>query len=208
MRRICVKTLIILAFTSVAVSRSAAEMSSNIIDSVSSLDHGVYFTFGAGPYFSSASQSRTGNYDVYLGIGYGFLSRFAFGLKVYTGTDNIDGESTKPASGKFSLGGVGIEFKFRFLTDGFLRPFTALGYDHFTILNVDGAGYNGGGLHLEVGTELYLTDYLSIGLGAVYKSIRFNDLILLSSFKDFSDPFTDSMMRLSVGISFYSDSLP
>ncbi len=193
--------VLLVAFCSVQ-----ARSRSNVEGFPVSSHRGLVFEAGLGPHVSASGPSFQAGYIVFMGAGYNFTSQLALELRVYTGSEMVQRDVTRPVTGLLPLGGGGLRATF-FLVDGSeWRPFVAGGFELITLLGQ--SGYNGGGPHIAGGIQRDLSKYFALAAEVQYSLWRFYNLVRLEDANVPFSPFIDSGISVCLSISFYPNILP
>ncbi|MGA9118341.1 MAG: hypothetical protein WB699_03155 [Bacteroidota bacterium] len=120
---------------------------------------GIFFSVDA----ADGSLLRNGNTMLFtMAPGYDFSPVCRILLSFTTGRQNLSATSQLPVSGALLFGGAGLEGNFLFQNSSGLDPYLAGGIGISTILNTEGAGYNGWFLHFGIGIEHSFESVLAV----------------------------------------------
>lgn len=163
----------------------------------------LFFDLEGAPHFSSVTSFKKNGAMVSMGIGYLITPNVSASVRIYTGSEFIPLENAKPKYGWLSLGGGGIETTVYPWNDISFKPFFNAGFDLYTISNWE--GYNGGGIHVGVGTRFDFLTYLALSFSVHYTYIYFHSLINDDLHQQIFEPFSDRIIGVGIRLTFYPD---
>lgn len=171
---------------------------------------GLAFAAQGCPQLSSLRSYHDGGYAVSLAIGLNLPPHVLLTLNVYTGSQLVPQEPTKPTNGDLAVGGAAVEMTYLFGASRALRPYLAGGYGLYTYLEKEsgGRGYNGGGFHIEPGLQWDFSRYLAVRGGVQYSQIRFHDPVGEASQSPGFEAFTARLVGFALRVSFFPAVLP
>jgi hypothetical protein len=167
---------------------------------------GLFFEFMVVPQYEAAPSVVERGEIVLLGPGYALSRACVLSLLFATGSRVVEPSATRPVSGRFGFGGARLELTYSLATESPIRPFCSAGVGLFSIINVDGFGYNGNGFHVSTGVGWEPTDFFRSKLGLEYDSMRFFNQVRVS--EGAFEPFALNSLGISFSVSFVPGIVP
>jgi hypothetical protein len=167
---------------------------------------GLFFEFRVVPQYDAAPSVAERGEIVLLGPGYALSRMCVLSLLFATGSRVVEPSATRPVNGRFGFGGARLEITYLPASGSPVRPYGSAGAGLYSIINVDGLGYNGNGFHIGAGVGWEPTDSFRSKLGLEYDSMRFFNQI--GSTQGAFEPFTLNSLGVSLSVSFVPGILP
>jgi len=175
-------------------------------DSAGHRYEGLFFEFSVVPQYEAAPSVVERGEIALLGPGYALSRVCAISLLFATGSRVVEPSATRPVNGRFGFGGARLEMTYSLAAESPIRPFCSAGAGLYSIINVDGFGYNGNGVHIGAGVGWEPTDYFRSRLGLEFDRMRFFNQVRLSG--GMFEPFTLNSFGVSLSVSFVPGILP
>jgi hypothetical protein len=167
---------------------------------------GLFFEFRVVPLYEAAPSVIERGEIVLLGPGYALSRTCVLSLLFATGSRIVDPSPSRSVNGRFGFGGARLELTYMLAGLGPVRPFCSAGGGLYSIINLDGVGYNGNGFHMGAGVGWEPTDFFRGKVGIEFDRMRFFNLV--GQLEGQFEPFTLNSLGVSLSISFVPGIFP